>query len=122
MAQEVGVEDIAGTMAPSYGVAVVPESQAESIGTNERDDWEYNTVVYRTTHALGNEDMIRRHKFLTDMRLLFHRKRLTCVSGCHVYSRINPTKVAIPEEWKKNNNSVVGVRITTLIRESRTRE
>lgn len=122
MAADVRIEDFNLTALPSYGVIVSPEAQQEKYGTNDRDDIEYSTLVTRCVHALHNEDMVRRHQFLVDMRLIFHRKRLTCVAGCHLYASVDLGSVAIPQAWKNNNNSIAIVRVKTLVREHRTRD
>ncbi len=122
MGSEVRIEDFNQNSMPTYGIIVSPEAQVEKYGTNDRDDIEYHTLVTRSIHALKNEDYIRRHQFLVDLRLIFHRKRITGIEGCHVYSNVELGSVAIPSAWKTNNNSVAIVRIKTLVREHRTRD
>ena len=122
MAADVRVEDFSMTALPSYGIIVSPEEMLELPGTNERDDWVYTCLVGRVAHALHNEDKDRRLRFITDMRLLFHRKRIECDEGCYLYSSIEIGKVAIPQAWQKNNNSIAIVQVKTIVRESRERE
>ena len=122
MQSEVRIEDIDFENLPSYGIVISPESQVEKYGTNDRDDIQYNTLITRAVHALHNDDHSLRLRFVSDMRLLFHHKRLTCIPGCHLYCSVDFGSVAIPSEWTKKNNSVAIVRVKALVREHRTRD
>lgn len=119
LGNEVRVEAFTGTEVPSRGVIVSPTSQRELMGTNERDDWMYSCTITRIAHALGNEDAEERAAFLTEVRLLFHRKRLQCDDGCYLYSSVEPSQVAIPQAWQKSNNSIAMATVNTIVRESR---
>jgi hypothetical protein len=119
---EITVKYINDDATPTYGITVSPESQDIGIGTNERDDIKYTILIVRTKHSLGNDDHAPIVSLMNDIRTLFHRKRLTCVTGCLMYCTVDPSRVAIPEEWKKRNNSVLAVRVNALVRESREKE
>lgn len=122
MRAEISVRDLIDQAPPSFGITVSPETQDFGPGTNERDDVTYSTLVVRSLHTSSSDDHAKRIHFLNELRTLFHRKRLSCVSGCHMYCTVDSTRVAIPDEWKKSNNSILIVRVNALVRESREKE
>lgn len=122
MRAEIKVSDLIDQAPPSFGITVSPETQEIGPGTNERDDVSYSTLIVRSLSSQGSDDHAKRIYFLNELRTLFHRKRLACISGCHMYCTVDSTRVAIPDEWKKNNNSILIVRVNALVRESREKE
>jgi hypothetical protein len=122
MRAEVSTKDLIDDNPPSFGITVSPETQQIGPGTNERDDITYSLLVIRSLNTSASDDHAKRIRFLNELRTLFHRKRLTCISGCHMYCTVDSTQVAIPNEWKKNNNSILIVRVNAMVRESRERE
>lgn len=122
MSHDVEVVDIYNDELPSYGITVSPETFAYGMGTADRDDVVYGILISRTLHSNGDEDMESRLQFYNNIRLLFHNKRLAISNACHAYCMVDPTKTAIPEAWRKNNNSLITVRVKVLVRESREEE
>lgn len=116
---EVRVRDYVESAPLNKGITVSPAGETELTGTNERDDIEYITVVVRSLHALGSDDLEKKSKFRDQVRRLFHHKRLTLPSTCVTYNRIETGNFAIPESWSKNNNSVTVIRVMTTVREDR---
>lgn len=116
---DVRIEDFNETAKPSFGIIVSPEKETETIGTNERDDLVYSVLVTRVISAMHNTDMCKRLSHRALIRLLFHRKRLTCIPGCHLISDVEFGQVAIPRAWVQDNQSISIMRVNFLVRESR---
>jgi hypothetical protein len=116
---EIKVSDYNENDAPDYGITVVPLGEREQIGTNERDDIEYETLVVRAVHSMGNDDMEGKSRFRVNIRKLFHNKRLECDGSCFGYCRVDFGEFAIPRKWFSDNKSVSAMRVFTLVRESR---
>jgi hypothetical protein len=119
LSEEVRIEDYGPDVEPDYGITISPVGESEKLGTNERDDIEYATLITRTVHSLGQDDRIEKSLFRTNIRKLFHNKRIECEDGCFVYSRVEFGDFAIPRKWSSNNKSVSAMRVFTLVRESR---
>jgi hypothetical protein len=119
MLYEVKLVDYNENEAPDYGISVSPYGERELLGTNERDDIDYATLVVRTTHSMGNDDIIEKSKFRSNLRKLFHNKRIECEDGCFGYCRVDFGEYAIPRKWFSENKSVSVMRVYTLVRESR---
>lgn len=102
------------------GINIVPLGDEEGIGTNERDDVDYATLIVRSTHALGNDDMEAKSLFKDEVRRIFHHKRIALVdSSNQLYCRVDFGPISIPQKWKSNNNSVTAIKVMTLLRETR---
>lgn len=119
MLDEIRVEDYGPDVEPEYGITISPVGESEKLGTNERDDIEYATLLTRTVHSLGQDDRVDKSLFRTNIRKLFHNKRIECEDGCFLYSRVEFGDFAIPRKWSSNNKSVSSIRVFTLVRESR---
>lgn len=117
---EIHIEDYSENEAPSRGIVISPLGEREQIGTNERDDVDYETVIIRTVHSLGDDDREEKSCFRENIRKLFHNKRIVCDDSCILYSRVDFGRFAIPQAWFNDNNSVTAMRVFTLVRESRT--
>lgn len=120
MVAEVEVKDLIDNTEPTRGIVISPEAMSFGLGTADRDDVIYSIIISRVTS--NDDDHTDRLKFSQDIRLLFHEKRLVIDGTCHAYSKIDSTKVAIPESWKKRSNSIILMRVNVLVRETRTRE
>lgn len=116
---DIAIKDYAEDRAPGFGITVSPLGEREDIGTNERDDIDYITLVTRNVHALDEDDREGKSCFRTDMRKLFHNRRIPCGDSCTLYSRVDFGPFAIPKEWFSSNNSVTSMRVFTLVRETR---
>ena len=116
---EIFVEDYQENNELSNGITIMPLGEAEQIGTNERDDVDYATLVVRSSHALASEDLGNKSSFRDQIRKLFHNKRIEYAEGCFLYSRISFGQFAIPSAWTQSNKSVTAFKILTLVRESR---
>jgi hypothetical protein len=102
-----------------HGTIISPMGSSEQIGTNERDDIDYATLIVRNVHALYNDDLSNKSCFHDEVRRLFHNKRLSCGVNCQLYSRIDFGNFNIPAKWKNNNTSAAPIVVRTLVRESR---
>jgi hypothetical protein len=116
---EVKVDDYNENESPAYGITIAPLGEREQLGTNERDDIEYETLIIRTTHSLGSDDLEGKSRFRANIRKLFHNKRIECDEGCFGYCRVDFGEFAIPRKWFSDNKSVSAMRVFTLVRESR---
>lgn len=116
---EIQVEDYQENNPLQQGISIIPHSDSEQLGTNERDDIDYGTLVVRSTHALGNDDLDSKSAFRDDLRRIFHNKRIQCGEDCYLYSRVAFGSFSVPRPWEAGNKSVTVVRILTLIRETR---
>lgn len=116
---EIHVKDYQEDNPLSRGITVSPLAESEQIGTNERDDIDYVTLVSRSLHALGEDDLEYKSNFRDEVRRIFHRKRLTLFEGCILYSRVSFGNFNVPSAWTQDNNSVTTMQIYTLVRESR---
>lgn len=117
--EEILIEDFNENEPLKKGIIISPLSDSEQIGTNERDDIDYVTLVTRNIHSLGQDDRKSKSDFRDNIRKIFHNKRIQCSESCYLYSRVSFGPFAIPEAWSKNNNSITAMRIFTLVRESR---
>ena len=102
------------------GITVSPLGEDEQIGTNERDDIDYITLITRKTHALGNDDLTAKSSFRDEVRRLFHHKRIDCGDGCYMHSRVSFGNFSVPSAWKTENHSITAFKVMMLVRESRT--
>ncbi len=119
MSGDIIIEDFNLDQEPGFGIIISPAGERELLGTNERDDIEYMTVITRIAHSLGNEDIRGKSIFRVNVRKLLHNKRLACVDGCTAFSRVEFGEYAIPRKWISENKSVSSMRVFTLVRESR---
>lgn len=117
--QEIVISDYFENREPSVGITISPVGEEFQVGTNERDDIVYVTQVARVVHALGNDDLEEKSSFRSDMRQIFHNKRLKYSDACYGYTRVEFGGFDIPSSWQSQNNSVSVVRIYTRVRESR---
>lgn len=117
--ETIEVRDYNEDEALQQGIFISPIGSSEQIGTNERDDIDYITLVTRNVHALHNDDMCNKSSFHDEARRLFHNKRLNCGINCQLYSRIDFGQFSISAKWKNNNKSAAPIVIHTLVRESR---
>lgn len=118
---EIEVSDLINNQAPSHGITISPDVVSFGLGTADRDDVIYSVLISRITHS--DDDHLDRLKFSQDVRLLFHNKRLVIDGTCHAYSVVDvPTRVANPENWNRDNNSTILLRVNVLVRETRERE
>lgn len=120
MLNEVRISDYSENEAPQYGITISPIGERELVGTNERDDIDYETLVIRVAHSMGSDDLEAKSRFRVNIRKLFHNKRIECgEEGCFGYCRVDFGEFAIPRKWYSDNKSVSAMRIFTLVRESR---
>jgi hypothetical protein len=118
--ETIEVRDYNEDEALQRGIFISPIGSGEQIGTNERDDIDYTTLIVRNIHALGNDDLDPKSCWHDEVRRLFHNKRLNCGINCQLYSRLDFGNFSIPAKWKNNNTSAAPIVVRTLVRESRT--
>lgn len=116
---EIRIQAFQEDNSPSTGITLSPMGEREQLGTNERDDIEYATLITRAIHALDEEDRKNQSEFRVSVRKAFHNKRIECGDGCWLYSRVDFGQFAIPSAWKQDNMSVAAMTVYTLARESR---
>jgi hypothetical protein len=118
--EDIQIRDYDEDVPLEIGITISPIGEEEQIGTNERDDIDYSTLVTRKTHAMGNDDLIVKSNFRDEVRRLFHHKRINCGDGCYMHTRVSFGQFSVPSAWKSDNNSVTACKIMMLVRESRT--
>lgn len=105
--------------APSIGLAVSMLNESEGRGLNELDDIAYPVQVTRILHRLHPNDGLGDTSLWRDsMRRLFNRTRIGV--GCELVTRCEFATIEIPKQWEQWNIDSSVLRITTLIRETRT--
>lgn len=118
--EEIQVRDYDEDVPLADGITISPLGEEEQVGTNERDDIDYITLVTRKTHAQGNDDLSNKSNFRDQMRKLFHHKRINCGDGCWMHSRVSFGNFSVPSAWKQENQSITAFKVMMLVRESRT--
>lgn len=101
------------------GITISPLGEDEQIGTNERDDIDYITLITRKTHALANDDLTAKSNFRDEVRKIFHHKRIDCGDGCFMHSRVSFGNFSVPSAWKTESQSITAFKVMMLVRESR---
>ena len=112
------IEDFDRTEKPDVGIIISPEREEEKMSLNNSSDIEYSCLVTRVTHSLSNDDKQQRLAFRAMMRILFHQKKLSCVTGCLIVSKVDFGDVKSRRDWDRDNMSVNTVRVKMLVRES----
>lgn len=118
--EDIQVRDYDEDRPLELGITISPFGDNEQIGTNERDDIDYATLITKKTHSLGNDDLAAKSLFRDEVRKLFHHKRIDCGDGCYMHSRVSFGQFSVPSAWKIENHSVTAFKIMMLVRESRT--
>lgn len=117
---QMSVQDYESNNPLGIGITIVPAGDEEGIGTNERDDVDYATLIVRSIHSLGNDDMEAKSLFKDEVRRIFHHKRITLPDQTNqLYCRVQHGPISTPQKWKSDNNSVTAIKIMTLLRETR---
>jgi hypothetical protein len=119
MQDETMIADYNENEAPQYGITISPLGESEKLGTNERDDIEYETLITRATSSMGDDDLEWKSRWRVNIRKLFHNKRIECSDDCYGYCRVDFGEWAIPRKWYTDNKSVSAMRVFMLVRESR---
>ena len=112
-------EDLFTSMAPSRGIHVIPMEEQFGNGVAQKTDVRYRVMVVRVmptdTHQRAGLNYRSRFRNLT--RSALHEQRIMTDGSCEIITKIKPSTMRFPEEWRKRNLDISAIEATTLIRE-----